>query len=217
MATGRVFILESPNPLDLLENRGERLALEQVCKLAGYDAWTFLLRNAQELKQTFSYISSIKGDKDDKTPLFIHVSVHGNDSGIGVGPDMITWDNLAKTVQQIYARLRYYRGPIILILSACGANNQKLTAELTEGVNSAHVPFIPPEYIFVFSDDTVLWTDAVVTWTIFYREVSYLDFIDKTVVQDLLNRLHKSGFGNLKYCRWDNGSKEYKHFVPKDK
>jgi glycosylphosphatidylinositol transamidase (GPIT) subunit GPI8 len=217
MATGRVFILESPNPLDLLENRGERLALEQVCKLAGYDAWTFLLRNAQELKQTFSYISSIKGDKDDKTPLFIHVSVHGNDSGIGVGPDMITWDNLAKTVQQMYARLRYYHGPIILILSACGANKQKLTAELTEGVNSAHEPFIPPEYIFVFSDDTVLWTDAVVTWTIFYREVSYLDFIDKTVVQDLLNRLHKSGFGNLKYCRLDNGSKEYKHFVPKDK
>jgi glycosylphosphatidylinositol transamidase (GPIT) subunit GPI8 len=199
MATGRVFILESPNPLDLLENRGERLALEQVCKLAGYDAWTFLLRNAQELKQTFSYISSIKGDKDDKTPLFIHVSVHGNDSGIGVGPDIITWDNLAKTVQQMYARLRYYHGPIILILSACGANKQKLTAELTEGVNSAREPFIPPEYIFVFSDDTVLWTDAVVTWTIFYREVSYLDFIDKTVVQDLLNRLHKSGFGNLKY------------------
>jgi glycosylphosphatidylinositol transamidase (GPIT) subunit GPI8 len=217
MATGRGFILESPNPLDLLENRGERLALEQVCKLAGYDAWTFLLRNAQELKQTFSYISSIKGDKDDKTPLFIHVSVHGNDSGIGVGPDIITWDNLAKTVQQMYARLRYYHGPIILILSACGANKQKLTAELTEGVNSAHEPFIPPEYIFVFSDDTVLWTDAVVTWTIFYREVSYLDFIDKTVVQDLLNRLHKSGFGNLKYCRWDNGSKEYKHFVPKGK
>ena len=85
-------------------------------------AWTFLLRNAQELKQTFSYISSIKGDKDDKTPLFIHVSVHGNDSGIGVGPDIIRWDNLAKTVQQMYARLRYYHGPIILVLSACGVN-----------------------------------------------------------------------------------------------
>jgi hypothetical protein len=124
MATGRVSILKSPNPLDLLENRDERLALEQVCKLAGCDAWTFLLRNAQELKQTFSYISSIKGDKDDKTPLFIHVSVHGDDSGIGVGPDIIRWDNLAKTVQQMYARLRYYHSPIILVLSACGVNKQ---------------------------------------------------------------------------------------------
>jgi hypothetical protein len=217
MATGRVFILESPNPLDLLENQGERLALEQVCKLAGYDAWTFLLRDAHELKQTFSYISSVKGDKSDKTPLFIHISVHGNDSGIGIGPDGITWDNLAKTVQQMYTRLQYYHGPIILILSACGANKQKLTAELTEGVNSAQKPFIPPEYVFVFSDDTVLWTDAVVTWTIFYREASSLDFTDKIAVKDLLNRLHKSGFGNLKYCRWDNRSKEYKHFVPKDK
>jgi hypothetical protein len=217
MATGRMFILESPNPLDLLENRDERLALEQVCKLAGYDAWTFLLRDAQELKQTFSYISSIKGDKSDKTPFFIHISVHGNDSGIGIGPHGITWGNLAKTVQQMYTRLQYYHGPIILILSACGANKQKLTAELTEGVNSAQKPFIPPEYVFVFSDDTVLWTDAVVTWTIFYREASSLDFTDKIAVQDLLNRLHKSGFGNLKYCRWDNRSKEYMHFVPKDK
>jgi len=84
MATGRVFILESPNPLDLLENRGERLALEQVCKLVGHDASTFLLRDAQELKQTFSYISSIKGNKDDKTPLFIHISVHGNNAEIAV-------------------------------------------------------------------------------------------------------------------------------------
>jgi glycosylphosphatidylinositol transamidase (GPIT) subunit GPI8 len=81
-------------------------------------------RNAQELKQTFSYISSIKGDKDDKTPLFIHVSVHGDDSGIGGGPDIIGWDNLAKTVQQMYARLRYDHGPIILVLSACGVNKQ---------------------------------------------------------------------------------------------
>src|SRR6266540_5606719 len=176
MVTGRVFILESPNPLDLLENRGERLALEQVCKLVGYDAWTFLLRNAQELKQTFSYISSIKGDKDDKTPLFIHVSVHGNDSGIGVGSDGITWGNLVETVQQMYTHLQYYLGPIILILSACGANKQKLTAGLTKGDNPAHKPFIPPEYVFVFSNDTVLWPDAVVTWTIFYSEASKLDF-----------------------------------------
>lgn len=217
MATGRVFILESPNPLDLLENRGERLALEQVCKLVGHDASTFLLRDAQELKQTFSYISSIKGDKNDKTPLFIHVSVHGNDSEIAVGPDRITWDDLSKTVQQMYTRLRYYHGPIILILSACGASKQKLTTELTKGVNSAQKPFIPPEYVFVFSDDTVLWTDAVVTWTIFYREASKLDFTARTAVQALLNRLHKSGFGNLKYCRWDTRSKEYKHFAPKDK
>lgn len=50
MATGRVFILESPNPLDLLENRDERLALEQVCKLAGCDAWTFLFSERSRAK-----------------------------------------------------------------------------------------------------------------------------------------------------------------------
>jgi hypothetical protein len=215
MVTGRVFILESPNPVDLLENRGERLALEQVCRLVGHNVAAFLLRDAQELKQTFSYIGSMgKGEKGDIKPLFIHVSVHGNDSEIAVGPDRISWDELSRTVQQMYTRLRCYHGPIILILSACGASNQKLTTELTNGANSPQDPFHPPEYVFVFSDKTVQWIDAVVTWTIFYSEACKIDFADRTAVQSLLNRLHKSGFGNLKYYRWDIESKKYKRFVP---
>ena len=52
-------------------------------------------------------------------------------------------------------------------------------------------------YIFVFSDDTVLWTDAVVHMDDLLSQSHYLDFIDKTVVQDLLNRLHE-WLGNLK-------------------
>lgn len=212
MTKGRVFILESPNPLDLLENRGERQTLEQACKLVGHDASTFVLLDLVEIKQTFSYISAIKGNKDDRTPLFLHLSVHGNDSVIGVGRDDISWTDLAEMVQDMYDSLRYYREPIILVLSACGADKQKLTDELTKRVKSASSPFIPPEYVFVFSDNTVLWTDAVVTWTIFYREVTKLNFRNKTAVQGLLDRLSKSGFGNLKYFRWDDQSKKYKYY-----
>lgn len=216
MTKGRVFILESPNPLDLLENRGERQTLEQVCKLVGHDAATFVLRDQKELAQTFGYISAIKGDKTDKTPLFLHLSVHGNDSGIGVGPDRVAWTDLAESVQKMYDRLRFYHGLIILVLSACGANKQRLTAELTKRVKEANKSFIPPEYVFVFSDDTVLWADAVVTWTIFYRQITEIDLREKISVQGLLDQLGKSGFGNLKYFRWDSPSNEYK-FYPKDK
>lgn len=212
MPAGRVFILESPNPCELLKNLGERQALEQVCKLLGHDAATFILRDIRELKQTFNYISAIKCSKDDKTPLFIHISAHGNNSGIGVGCDVIDWAALAESVQEMYDRLRYYHGPIILVLSTCGANKQRLTLELSRRINSTEKPFIPPEYVFVFSDDKVLWEDAVVAWTIFYREALRLDFIDKGKIQRLLDRLHNSDFGNLKYHRWDNSIKKYKFY-----
>ena len=216
MKSGRVFILESPNPLDLLENRGERAALEQVCKLLGHSASAFLLRDAQELRKTFAYISSIKGKKKDMTPLFLHLSAHGNDSGIAVGRDDVSWVDLASAVQDMYSQLCYYHGPVILILSACGANEQELTSELASGLKKAQKIFIPPEYVFVFNQDTVTWADAVVTWTIFYHQVKKIDFDDKLSVQRLLNNLYKSGYGNLKYFRWDSASSKYKKFEPKD-
>lgn len=210
MRKARVFILESPNPLDLLENRAERYALEQVCKLAGHDAATFLIRDRNEFIQTCTFLSSIKGKVDDTTALFLHISAHGNAQGIGFGRDKLDWQTLAKVIQKMYDGLRYYHGPIVLILSACGANRQKLTSELSKGIKATTSRFIPPEYVFVFSDDTVSWLDAVVTWTIFYREAERLDFSDKRSVQKLLVKLQTSGFGKLKYYRWEETDHEYK-------
>ncbi len=82
-------------------------------------------------------------------------------------------------------------------------------------MNAATKPFIPPEYVFVSSDDIVQWSDAVVTWTIFYRKIIEVDFDDKETIQKLLNRLHKSGFGELKYYRWDETLNRYRRFQPK--
>ena len=216
MKTGRVFILESPNPLDLLENRGERASLEQVCKLLGHSVSAFLLRDAHELRQTFKYISSIQGKEKDKTPLFIHLSAHGDENGVAIGRDEVSWIDLASNVQEMYSELCYYHGPVILILSSCGANKQKLTSKLAEGLKKTKEAFIPPEYVFVFNQDTVSWSDAIVSWTIFYNQVKRIDFDEKLNIQSLLKNLYKSGYGNLKYFRWDSASSKYKRFKPKD-
>jgi len=217
MSKGRVFVIESPNPLDLLEDRGERDALLHVCRVFGYNASTFVTRDISEFEQTCSYISSITGNDKDKTPLFLHVSLHGNASGIGIGRDTMDWRSLANTIQSMYNDLQYYHGPIVLILSACGANKQKLTTELTKLIKNSKEPYIPPEYVFVFAQDNIEWADAVVTWTIFYRAISKIDiFSDRTKVQDLLNRLKSSKFGILKYHRWDKSTNSYKYY-PKTK
>ncbi|HZZ42705.1 MAG TPA: hypothetical protein VFE58_07185 [Tepidisphaeraceae bacterium] len=186
---GRVFILESPNPLDLLENRSERYALEQVCKLVGHDAATFVLRDRAEFLQTCNYISSIYGNKNDKRPLFIHISVHGNSDCLGIGRDSISWDDLTNAVQDMYQSLRFYHGPIILILSACEANKQELTGKLAASVKTGIDKWVPPEFVFVFVEDKISWQEAVVTWTIFYHEATKLDFTDRSTVQTLLTRL----------------------------
>ncbi len=214
MSGGRVFIVESPNPLDLLEGRSERLSLEQVCRLMGHKPASFLIRDLVELEQTLAYISTISGRKEDKTPLFIHISAHGNKQGIACGSDGISWKDLAAIIQRMYTNLKYYHGHVIVIISACGSNAQTVTSELAADLSGVAEKFIPPEYLFVWSDEIVQWTDAVVAWTIFYREVTRVDFDKKQTVQDLLCKLHRAGF-HLKYYRWDG--KKYLHFKAKDK
>lgn len=214
METGRVFVIESPNPIDLLKNRGERSVLEQVCKLLGYSATTFLVKGISDFVETCSYISSIPHNSQDTTPLFLHISMHGNRDGLALGRDDLSWNKLAEVLQEMYDELQYYKGVIILIISACGANNQQLTDILTKKIagKSENEQFVPPEYMFVFSDDTVSWQDAAVAWTIFYRQVIGIKYNNFSEVQEVLRRIYNSKFGNLKYFRWDG--KKYRYYDP---
>lgn len=218
----RVFILESPNPIDLLENRGERSSLESVCNLFGYDTASFLLTGRSDLEKALMYIREV-GEcsslaSDDKSPLFIHISAHGNNEGISIGSDFVKWSGLAALVVKMYSKLRQYTGPVILILSSCGSKGQILTQLWPKFSKRFQEEkgkdFFPPEYVFVFSDDEIDWRDSLVTWTIFYRKASDLDFQHRSEVQSLLKLVAKLKFGNLIYYRLDCKKKIYKRFSP---
>ncbi len=217
----RVFILESPNPVDLLENRGERSSLESVCNLFGYDSAAFLLTNRSELEKALMYVREVGAFSGDLTgngvaPLFIHISAHGDDNGISIGPDFVEWPDLAKLVVRMYSRLGQYGGPVILVLSSCGSKGQSLTRWWTKFSSKLReergLNFVPPEYVFVFSDEEIDWRDSVVTWTIFYRKASELDFSSRSHVQQLLKQVARSGFGKLMYFRLDVEEKKYKRW-----
>lgn len=219
MADGRVFLLESPNALDLLEGTGETTSLSQVCKLFGHDIASFLIRDERELKQTLMYVGSLgwpenRGD----VPIFIHISAHGSDNGLAIGSEDVPWNSLAtaivKAFEMIYSQHRHYPGPIILVVSACGTDGKALCTHLRETHRKDDLEW-PPEYVFVFEDEEIDWRDAVVTWTIFYREAPGIDFLDadqKDAVQKLLKRVDRSGYGSLRYFRWVRASGEYKTF-----
>lgn len=215
----RIFLLESPNSLDLLEGRGERSSLENICSLFGHDVTSFLLRDANEFFQSMRYLGAVVHHPEPGSkPLFIHISAHGNSDGVKVGADEVSWNKLAKMLSKTYLDLDEYEGPIVLIISACGANDRELTERIAKKYKKDQIDN-PPEYVFVFSEDTVSWRDAVVTWTIFYRRVNRLEFLsdkkeDIGEIQKLLRRIANCGFGPLTYFRWDRS--EYKRYDGQD-
>ena len=222
MSIGRVFLLESPNALDLLEGTGETTSLSQVCRLFGHDVSSFLIRDKRELSQTLMYISSLGWRKKrGKLPIFIHISAHGNKEGLAFGPDDVSWAELTKHVVRAFRELcggdRPYKGPIVLVISACGTKDQTLTQYLGRA-NRKNMLDWPPEYVFVFEDRKIDWRDAVVVWTMFYREAPNINFLKESnsvKVQGLLRRLHCARVANLRYFRWDSASDTYKTFAAK--
>ena len=219
MPTGRVFLLESPNALDLIEGTGETTSLTQVCRLFGHDVSSFLIRDEPELKQTLMYISSVGWRrKRGKVPIFIHISAHGDKNGLVFGPDDVPWATLTAHVVEALRELcggdRPYKGPIVLVVSACGTNKQTLTHYLRTAKRKDMLEW-PPEYVFVFEESTVDWRDAVVVWTMFYREAPSINFLkesSKGKVQSLLDRLRLAEVGNLRYFRWDFDSGTYRRY-----
>ncbi len=224
MSSGRIFLLESPNALDLLDGTGESTSLSQVCRLFGHDIASFLIRDQQELNQTFMYISSVGWRKErGNLPIFIHISTHGNDDGLAIGTDFVSWEQLSTLVIETFRNIydydlerEPYQGPIILVVSACGTNGMKLTEYLRAAYQDNELEW-PPEYIFVFEDTEIEWQNAVVAWTMFYKEapnINFLDSGDRASVQELLNRISGAGYGNLRYFRWDRDRHHYRTRVP---
>lgn len=218
MSSGRVFLLESPNALDLLEGTGETSSLSKVCRLFGHDISSFLIRDKSELRKTLLYISSVGwSNKNSEVPIFIHFSSHGNDDGLAIGAEDVRWKKLAKEIIRAFKKIYKqgsYNGPIVLIISSCGSNKQKLTDQFIKE-NKNDNSFIPPKYIFVFDDTEVGWHDAVVAWTIFYREAPNIDFLDEDMKEDvmrLLIKIEHLDFGTIRYFRWDNSSNKYKTY-----
>lgn len=215
----RIFIVESPNPLDMLVSRSERGTLEQVCRLIGHDVATFQVFSKGEFRTICSYISSIESSDNsrnrcDKT-LAIHISAHGNEDGIAMGADFLEWDQVARYVFRICDKKGDFKGAKVFVISACGATHHKI-AKILDELNTKKELRVMPQYIFTVADEEVFWPDAVVAWTIFYKEIAEIKLDNKTQVQRLLKRMKSGRFGNLEYHRWDNVKRRFLHHKPKE-
>ena len=214
----RVFVIECPDPIDLLQGRSERRALENICNLFGHEVGTFFIKTKTELESVCEYIASIDEEQDEfervDVPICIHISAHGNKSGLVIGNDTINWKQLSKIISPINSKMHYYSGDVMFIISACDAKKQKLTSEF-EKEKKRNKEFRPPVYLFVSAEKDVYWKDAIVAWTIFYRKIPDADLDDKNDIKKLLNKIRDSGFGKLRYYRWRKSKNKYSSFTSK--
>jgi len=210
----KTFIIESPNPNDLLDERNEAGSLVNICRMFSHKATSFLVKSKDGFTEAIDYICDI--ELEDKDLLCLHLSCHGNEDGLAFGKDFINWGQLGTCLMGFISESRF-RNKYILVISACGANDQNLTKKLSRLDKNLRNKIAPPSYVFVYDETEVPWKDALLSWTILYHQLSNLKSLDKDEVQLILGNIKSGHFGKLMYFRWDFGTQKYMRFRPQDK
>jgi hypothetical protein len=146
-----------------------------------------------------------------KVPLCIHIAAHGNKDGLGFGKDLVKWDELFDTLRPL-SKMANYDGDFILVISACHAVEQKLTSHFGEKARKASVR--PPVYLFTTADEEPTFSDALVSWVVFYHQLPTVTLAEKDEVQKVLKRVKAAGGATLRYSRLDRNKGRYLHYTP---
>ncbi|MGE7024141.1 hypothetical protein [Solibacillus cecembensis] len=185
----------------------ESKALEEICKTMQHSVTSFFVKSSNEFDTAINYIATIDDyvdDEDEKEQICIHISCHGNNDGLALGKDFLMWEEVANSLLPLL-KLQRLKKPIYLAISACGTDNQKISSAIRKIFNKEKIK--PPKFIFVINQKEVGWNDALLNWTILYHQIDYLNGAED--LRDLLTRIVESGFGKLKYYRWDVLNKKY--------
>lgn len=209
-----MIVLESPDPLDLLQGRSEAQTLATACRIVGYETASFNVRSAREFKETCKYIATITKDHDDSgspdVPLFVHISCHGNEEGLTFGADHATWDDVVSHIKPL-CKMPDYPAGCVLSISACGAGHQEISRGLSKSFKNGS-GITPPHYLFVTDDDDVKWDAATVAWLALYHRLGRLGLENKQKIQNALQAITELTGLVLAYFRWDKRSKKFKRF-----
>jgi len=214
----RIFAIESPSAMDVLRNRTESQTLLAVCRLLGHDFASTIVHSSAEFSTAVKHVTTIDDqeipEKHRHRPLCLHLAAHGNDDGLFFGPDFASWEDLANHLRGFSLAMRHYSGPLILIISACGAEHQAVTEWFARfAAKPPH--FRPAAYVLTTeSNDAgeVYWRDSVVAWSIFYHQIGDAVLSKRRSVKTILDKIRLVGAGSLKYFRWDEARRKYMPF-----
>jgi hypothetical protein len=165
-----IYVIESPNPEDLLFDRHEGNSLASILKLGGIDVFYYLAANEETFEQSFKLIAeTIRGRPDFPTSMpWIHISAHGGPDGLELTDGgVVEWQILTRMLTELHQCVGAAVVPLpmpqalpkaSLCLSSCGAfEAYRSTASST-----------PPFQCLVGAVRDVGWCQALIAFSSFY-------------------------------------------------
>lgn len=208
----RIFHIESPGPLDALDGRAEAPTLCSIMPLMGHKIHSQTIHSREDFTKVCRLLGTIINypDRASESLLVLHISAHGDCDGTGIslGADDVSWQELTKLLQPFIQVRPSYKGKHIVVLSACNAHKQTMTKAMKPKAG-AKDKFVPPKYVFGTED--VYWDDAAVAWTLFYHFLPKVELDNPATVKDLLKKIADVGV-QLHYSRWDEQDSKYRRF-----
>lgn len=206
-----IFLIEAIGPYEMLQDISEGESLKIVCNQIGHDVAYFKTLSESDLENACNFIKTIPyfESQPKKKSLCIHLSAHGNESGLTFGDKHLSWEDIFNKIKPIFEM--DYDKPIILCISACNAKHQKLTLKLKANARFIE-DFKVPKYIFVTADDEVPWARAIVGWTILYHQLPEINISNSKRIQEIIDMIDNLGLGKFRYYRWDQKDREYKKY-----
>jgi hypothetical protein len=210
----KLFIIESPNPMDLIQDRSEMQSLEKVCRMFGHEVATFFIKSKNDYIETIKYIATINEEHDkylnNNEPLCLHISAHGDSKGLQFGQDSVKWENLYNMSKPLFDIFSSYTGDRILVISSCKAAYQSVTKKIKNLMEDDYID--PPSYLFTAGDKNVAWVDTLTCWTLLYRLIGDINLSQKKEVMEMLDKINSLKLDNITYFRWDSGISSYRKY-----
>jgi hypothetical protein len=172
-----VFIIESPSPRDVLDERAEGDALSSALRLAkipnhyyrAYDLETFKAVFMEKIASYPAAVSKVvEGEKTQKTaclPL-IHISAHGNKSGLQLtSGEFVSWNDLRVLLVNL-AQAKGFSRNGISTLQVCFSTCMGASAEEMFACGKPY-----PCFAIVGPTQSVEWSDSLTAFITFYHQL----------------------------------------------
>ncbi len=138
----RVFIVESLNLSDEKKDRFEGNHLSKILRLSGSEPEYMYLRTRRELEEVVDLFK-------DSEYRYLHISCHGNKSGIGLTFDNLTFEELGELFAPVLNKKRVF-------FSSCSVMNERCAAALLNKTGCLSV--IGPSTSIYFDRATIFWS-----------------------------------------------------------
>jgi len=191
--TFSVYIIEASSPKDFFDRSLDGLATENLLNTMGVTNKVRFVLTRAFLKRAVEEASAYS---------IVHVSCHGNNSGIAVGnlSGQLNWPEFAMLFQ---CRAE---APYLVMSSCCGAASGIGSAFEASGVR-------PP---IIFGSTEVLgYSEYSAAWAVLYHRF-VCDGLSKDTAQTALKQINAVVHDSFLYRRWDEERECYRSFPPAD-